>query len=172
MHWTYHCPYDTIQFFNLIGAIISFISFWINLKFTYWDDSILFYVIYLLYNLRIIFCVYGFTGGYQVYFSYAHVYPKVVEFFVNIYFALIQNNFTYVKIYVNYYLVTVVIDFLATVYFSVMLYLFVSAIVWKDPNRPAILFTLRILLIGLIIIVNTMQVFETLDDFSLFSCCI
>ena len=112
-------------------------------------------------------------------FFYKHkVYPKVIEFFVNIYFALIQDNFLYVTIYVHYYLIAIVIDFLVTVIFfvSIILILDDSEIEMKcrtfeDPDTCiAIFFGLKIFLMILIIIIDIMQVFMVLQV--CFSCCI
>lgn len=96
------------------------------------------------------------------------MYPKVIKFFANVCFALIQDNLLCVTIFVNCYLVAVIIDFLVTTVFTVSTF-FISPLDFcrggDYETCVAVLITLRVVLALLIVFADIIQVFNDFMGF-------
>src|SRR4051812_23243561 len=91
------------------------------------------------------------------------MYPKVIESFANVCFALIQDNFLCVTIFVNYYLVTVITDSLASIFLIVLWFFYRPSDFCRGTDYEvcvAIFITLRVVLALLVVFADIMQVFN------------
>lgn len=101
-------------------------------------------------------------------FFITQVYPKVIKFFANVCFALIQDNFLYVTIFVNYYLVAVIIDFLVTILLTISMFFYSPSDYCQGTGRNyeicvSVYITLRVVFTLLIVFADIMQVFNDLS---------